>query len=83
MGRQRNMSQMKEQTKTPEKELSKMETANLSDAEFKALVIRMLEEHIEYGNKVKEEMKVTLIEIKKIYREATVRGRNLGFKYMI
>ena len=35
------MSQLKEQIKTPEKELSKMEISNLSDAEFKTLVIRM------------------------------------------
>ena len=60
-----------------------MEISNLSDAEFKTLVIRMFKELFECGNIVKEEMKVTLIEIKKIYREATVRGRKLGFKYMI
>ena len=35
MRRQRNMEQMKEQIKTPEKELNKMEISNLSDAEFK------------------------------------------------
>ena len=35
---------MKEQIKTPEKELNKMEISNLSDAEFKTLVIRMLKE---------------------------------------
>ena len=29
------MAQMKEQNKTPEKELNEMEIANLSDAEFK------------------------------------------------
>ena len=39
---QRNMVQMKEQIKTPEKELNKKEISNLSDAEFKTLVIRML-----------------------------------------
>ena len=44
MRRQRNMAQMKEQIKTPEKELKEMEISNLSDAEFKKLVIRMLEE---------------------------------------
>ena len=38
------MAQMKEQIKTPEKELSKMEISNLSYAEFKTLVIRMLKE---------------------------------------
>ena len=36
------MAQMKEENKTPEKELNKMEISNLSDAEFKTLVIRML-----------------------------------------
>ena len=44
MRRQRNMAQMKEQLKTPEKELNKMEINNLSEAEFKALVIRRLKE---------------------------------------
>ena len=41
---QRNMAQMKEQIKTPEKELNKMEISNPSDAEFKTLVIRMFKE---------------------------------------
>ena len=41
-----------------------MEIANLSDAEFKTLVIRMLRELIECGNNIKEEMKDTLSEIK-------------------
>ena len=36
------MAHMKEQIKTPEKELSHEEIDNLSDAEFKTLVIRML-----------------------------------------
>ena len=44
MRRQRNISQMKEQNKTPEKELNEMERSNLSDAEFKTPVIRMLKE---------------------------------------
>ena len=35
---------MKEQIKTPEKELNEIEISNLSDAEFKSLVIRMLKE---------------------------------------
>ena len=54
MPRQRNMAQMKEQIKAPEKELSDEEIANLSEAEFKTLVIRMLTEMIEYGHKIKE-----------------------------
>ena len=42
--RQRKMAQMKAQIKTPEKELTEMEINNLSDAEFRTLVIRMLKE---------------------------------------
>ena len=55
---------MKKQIKTPEKELSDEETDNLSDAEFKTLVIRMLTELIELGHKMKEEMKAIQSEIK-------------------
>ena len=44
MRRQRNMAQMKVKNKTLEKELNKMETSNLLDAEFKTLVTRMLKE---------------------------------------
>ena len=50
------MSPPKEHIKTPEKELSHEETANLSDAEFKTLVIRMLTEMVEYGHKTEEKM---------------------------
>ena len=58
---------MKEQIKTPEKELNKMEISNLSDAEFKTLVIKMLKELSEDLNSIKKtqsEMKDTLIKIK-------------------
>ena len=47
------MAQMKEQIKTPEKELNKMEISNLSDVEFKILVIRMLKELSENLNSIK------------------------------
>ena len=55
---------MKEQIKTPEKELRVGETVNLSDAEFKSLVIRTLTEMIEYGHKIKEDMKAIESKIK-------------------
>ena len=55
---------MKEQIKAPEKELSNEELANLSDGEFKTLVIKMLTELIELGHKIKEQMKATQSEIK-------------------
>ena len=44
MSRQRDMAQMKEQNTSSEKELNKMEVSNLSDTEFRTLVIRMLKE---------------------------------------
>ena len=58
---------MKEQIKTPEKELNTRELSNLSDAEFKTLVIRMLKEPSEDINNIKKiqsETKESLIEIK-------------------
>ena len=66
MKRQRNMAQMKEENKTLEKELNEMDISNLSDAEFKTLVIRMLKELSEYLNSIKKiqlQMKDTLIKI--------------------
>ena len=62
------MAQMKEQKKTPNKELNKMETNNLSDAEFKTLFVRMLKKLSEDVNSIKKiqlETEDTLIEIKK------------------
>ena len=55
---------MKEQSKTPERELSSEEIANLSDGEFEVLVIKILTELIELGHKMKEQMKTTRGEIK-------------------
>ena len=53
MRRQRNMTQRKEQNRTTEKELNKMDISNLSDAEFKTLVIKMLKELSGYFNNIK------------------------------
>ena len=44
MTRQRNMAQIKEEIKIPEKKLNKMEISSLPDVKFKTLVIRMLSE---------------------------------------
>ena len=56
---------MKEQLKAPEKiQLSEGEIANLSDAQFKTLVIRKLTELVECGHKLDEKMKTMLSEIK-------------------
>ena len=74
---------MKEHIKTLEKELSDKEIANLSDAEFKTLVIRMLTELTELGHKKKEQIKATQREIKQNIQEPTVKGRTPGLKSMI
>ena len=54
MRRQRDMAQVKEQIKTPEKVLNEMEISNLSDAEFKTLAIRMLKELSEDLSSIKK-----------------------------
>ena len=62
---------MKEQIKAPKIELSNEEIANLSDAQFKTLVIRMLTEIVEYGCKIQEKVKAMQSEIKE-----NVQGTN-------
>ena len=52
MRSQSNMAQMKEQIKTPDKELNEVEISNLLDAEFKTLVIRMVKELSEDLNRI-------------------------------
>ena len=56
---------MKEQIKAPEKiQPNDKEIANLSDAQFKTLLIRMLTEFVEYGCKIEEKVKAKKSEIK-------------------
>ena len=69
---------MKGQIKTPEKELSNKEIDNLSDAEFKTLVIKMLTELIELGHKMKEEMKAMQSEIKQNIQGTNSEGKEPG-----
>ena len=58
------MAQVKEQSKASGRELSKEEIINLSDGEFKALVIKMLTDLIELDRKMRKQMKDTQSEIK-------------------
>ena len=60
------------------KELSNKEIDKLSDGEFKALVIRMLTEMIEFSCKMKEEMKVTQSEIKENIQGTNSEGKETG-----
>ena len=72
------MAQMKEQRKTPEKKLSNEEIDNLSDAEFKTLVIRILTEMTEYGQKLNEEVKTIQSEIKQNIQGTNSEGKETG-----
>ena len=52
-----------------------MEIDNLSDAEFKTLVIKMLTEIIELSRKMKDEIKATQSEIKQNIQETNSDGK--------
>ena len=52
-----------------------MEITNLSDAEFKTLVIRMRTELIELSRKMKEHMKATQSEMKRNVQEINSGGK--------
>ena len=70
---------MKEQIKAPEKiQLSNEEIANLSDAQFKTLVIRMLTELVEYSSKLDEKMKAKKSEIKENVQGTNNDGKETG-----
>ena len=67
---------MKEQIKAPGKiQLSDQEIANLTDAQFKTLVIRKLTELVKFGHKLYEKMQAMLRETKE-----NVQGTNSEVK---
>ena len=73
------MAQVKEEIKAPENiQLSYEETANLADAQFKTLVIRMLTEFVEYGCKLEGKMKAMLSEIKENIQGTNSEGKETG-----
>ena len=70
---------MKEQIKAPEKiQLSNKEIVNLSDAQFKTLVIRMLTELVEFGHKLDEKMKAMIRETKENVQETNSDAKETG-----
>ena len=71
---------MKEQIRGPIIELSDEEIANLSDAEFKTLVIRMLTEMVEYGRKIEEKVKAMKSEIKENIQGTNSEGKETGIQ---
>ena len=66
---------MKEQIKTLKIELSHEEITNLSDAQFKTLVIRMLTEMVESGHKIEEKVKAMQSEMKKNIQGINSEGK--------
>ena len=74
---------LNEQIKTPKIELSDEEIANLSDAEFKTQVIRILTEMVEYGRKIEEEVKTMKSEIKENVQGTNSDGKEPGLISMI
>ena len=70
---------MTEHFKAPEKiQLSEEEIANLSDAQFKTLVIKMLTELVEFGRKLDEKMKAMLRKTKENVQGTNSDGKETG-----
>ena len=70
---------MKEQIKAPEIiQLSSEQIADLSDAQFKTLVIRMLTELVEFDRKLDEKMKAMLSEMKQNVQGTNSDGKETG-----
>ena len=70
---------MKEHIKDPEKtQLNDEEIANLSDAEFKTMVSKILTELVEYGHKIQEEVKAIQSGIKENVQGTNSEGKETG-----
>ena len=70
---------MKEQIKALEIiQLSSEQIANLSDAQFKTLVIWMLTELVEFGHKLDEKMKAMLRETKENVQGTNSEAKETG-----
>ena len=66
---------MKEEIKAPEKNTRDEEIANLSEVEFKTLVMKMLTEMVEYSCKIEEKVKAMQSEIKQNKQGANSEGK--------
>ena len=77
--KKKKKAQRKQQIKAPEKiQLSNGEITNLSDAQFKTVVIRILTEVVEFGHKLDEKMKAMLRETKENVQGTNSDGRETG-----
>ena len=64
MKRQRAMYQMKEQEKTPEKQLNEVEIGNLPEKEFRIMMVKMIQDLGIRMEKIKETFNKNLEELK-------------------
>ena len=69
---------MEEQIKAPKIELSDEEIVNLSDAQFKTLVIRILTEMVQCGHTIVENVKAMKSEIKENVQGTNSDGKETG-----
>ena len=81
--KKKNPNERTDQSSRKKIKLSNEEIANLSDAQFKILVTRMLTEMVEYGHKIGEEVKTIQGEIKKTIQGTNRKGRKQGLKSMV
>ena len=73
---------MTEHFKAPEIiQLSSEKIANLSDAQFKTLVIRKLTELVEFGRKLDENIKAMLRETKETVQGTNTEGKETGTQW--
>ena len=54
MKRQRIISLMKEQDKTPEKQLNEMEIGNLPEKEFRIMIVKMMQDLVKRMEEMQE-----------------------------
>ena len=64
MKRQRAMYQMKEQDKTPEKQLNEVEIGNLPEKEFRIMIVKMIQNLGNRMEKIQETYNKDLEELK-------------------
>ena len=64
MKRQRIISQMREQDKTPEKQLNKVEIGNLPEIEFRKMIVNMIQDTGKTMEKMQEIFTKDLEELK-------------------
>ena len=71
MKRQRNTTQMKEQTRNTEVQINEEEIGNISEKVFRIMIIKMIKNLENKMEKMQESFNKDLQELKNIYTETT------------